>query len=1111
MHAVAMREIVELEPVGVRSWRTVLGCIVAMIACLPEPVRATPHPLCPGVCDDGAACGAPSDCPGGGECIFEDSCWPGLAPLVREVLPAYGGGVGDPTTGWDCRAAECVPVADALIVRAREGRSGTATKLVSVPAGRRYVLLARVSVEVGAEASISASTPTGDVRRRAIVGPRSTSLFSAEFDVPPGVSGRMELRLDVTGPGSVTFADAYLVVLREHGVWLRFRTADVGAPLHLAGTDLWREDPDGRLRHHSVCASDYVGDQPCLSLGRFGVTVSDGVSPWLDWAELVGGSSVARVKVEVVGGPSAGPVAVDLAFAPDEAAIVYSGETDGTADAFVIALPESGADAEALVHGAGFPADAIARDLEALGGSAAPPMRYGLATMPVVASGGDGREDLGARHNDLALALGHTLGLTVFDFTPDLAEAESRADLLQSSTWLIDLSKWPDALGIGADGVFPDWDEGAVESALAAWIDAHPTLEAALETRGDRELVVRLGPVRLLPWQGPGWRARVRDGLRAAGVDPASLDVDDLDDVVPLEGQRALLLPADRPLRQESAAARLFARTLPIATEAAALTYRHLGEMLRARGVDAVEVAVASPLDANAAGFGAGPSLYAFAEESRVDIATFDVADGAGAPRCRAWTLPAFSAWARAHTAAAIERATFTGVPFDLGASLRPAAGGAARSLALQLGMHGFRRLEHRGYGPAPFGEPGAFGGRGPSSLAELGLVTELGGDFDVVLRGLDGAAVGHSAVAIFAGASDPRWVDLPAITREEIGWYNMLSHAGWPVDVIAESEIAIGLLDRPDRVRSVLVLLRRHVSREAWGVIERWVEGGGHLVTGADLPVFDEAGQLVLSRASWFGIDVGTLTPPESGTTSIQWETTTGSVTFQVAVPTRELFGLSGGPIAWADHERPVALRFSRGRGRVVVSGVALGEAYMAPVDACVTATEEGGDGRAEVAGWSDAIRAAGESVVRAAGLRTDSVVKSGGVILRAFGTTQKPLLAVLTHDPRPRSFVFESTALQRCSGVIDLLGGADAFVNLGSVIASVSGAALFAWDPSACDVPIVTPRPDKPVEQPPDIEVVERGCGAGREDVGLLGGLVLSAAWLAARRRRGLARRRG
>jgi hypothetical protein len=311
--------------------------------------------------------------------------------------------------------------------------------------------------------------------------------------------------------------------------------------------------------------------------------------------------------------------------------------------------------------------------------------------------------------------------------------------------------------------------------------------------------------------------------------------------------------------------------------------------------------------------------------------------------------------------------------------------------------------------------------------------------------------------------------------------------------------------------VRSVLVLLRRHVSREAWGGIERWVEGGGHLVTGADLPVFDEAGQLVLSRASWFGIDVGTLTPPESGTTSIQWETATGSVTFQVAAPTRDLYGLSGGPIAWADDERPVALRFFRGRGRVIVSGVALGEAYMAPVDACVTAAEAGGAGLAEVAGWSDAIRAAGESVVRGAGLRADSVVKSEGAILRAFGTPQKPLLALLTYDPRPRNLVFESFALQRCVGVIDLLGGADAYVNLGSVIASVRGAALFAWDPAACDVPVVTPRPDIPVEQPPEIEVVERGCGAGASGQGLWLLLAVSAGWLAAWRRRGLALRRG
>lgn len=1084
------------------------GLAVAIGLLLNLPALATPHPLCPGTCEDGTACGAPSDCAGGGTCTFVDACWPGLAPLVREVLPAYGGGVGDPDSGWECRSAECVPVADALVVRAREGRSGTAVKLMSVPAGRRYALRATLSVEAAGEASLTVITPSGGARPRALVGPQSATPFTYEFDAPEGASGRVELRLDVSGPGSVTFADAYLIVVKSHDVWLRFRTPPDAGRVHLAGTDLWREDAEGRLRHHAVCSSDYAADQPCLSLGRFGVTVDGGVSPWLDWAKLVGGRSVARVRVEVIDGPSPGPVEVDIAWAPEEDAIAYTGATGGAADAFVLALPESGADAEALVRGAGFAADAIARDLAALPGAPATAMRYGLATLPMVQGGAD--EDLGAQYADLAHALGRSLGLTAFDFAAGLPEAEAASDLPASTAWVLDLADWPDALGVGVGGTFPDWDESAVKAALDAWLAAHAGLKSALETRGSRALIANLGPIRFIPWQGPGWRARVLKGLEADGVDPASLGVDALEDVVPPEGLGALFRAEDRPLRQESAPARLFARTLPIATDLAGLTYRHLGDALRALGVDAVEVTVGSPLDANAPGFGEGPTLYALAEDARVDLATFALSDDGGPAQCDAWLLPAFSAWARAHTAAAIERATFTGVPFDLGASIRPRPGTDARSVALQLGMHGFSRFEHRGYGPAPFGEPGDFGGQGAASLAELSTVRDLSHDLDDVLRGLDGTTVGRSAVAIFAGASDPRWVDLPAITRDEMGWYNMLSHAGWPVDVIAEPEIAIGLLERPDRARAVLVLMRRHVSRDAWGVIERWVEAGGHLVTGADLPIFDEAGQLVLSRASWFGIDVGSLTPPEAGTTSIQWTTTTGSVTFQVSAPTRELFGLSGGPIAWADDEHPVALRFSRGRGRVTVSGVALGEAYMAPVDACLMASAEGGDGRTEVAGWSDAIRAAGESVVRAAGLRIDNVVKSGGVILRAFGTPQKPLLAVLTHDPRPRNFVFESMALQRCTGVIDLLGGADAFVNLGSVIASVNGAALFAWDPASCDVPVVTPRPDKPVEQPPEIDVVERGCAAGASGQGLSLLLAVSVGWLAARRRRARAVRR-
>jgi len=1068
--------------------------------------EAAPNPLCPGVCADGAECGADADCLTDRACTFGEACWPGLTDLIAEVLPAYRAGIGDAENGWVCQGADCAGVAGTLTVRPTQGRGGSATKTLSVASGNRYVLRAMVEIPSDLRVDVEIIMGQATVASQTLTGPRGAIPVALEFKVPQGSMGRVDVRLNVSGTGDATFSNAFVLVAEEHGVFLRFTSINSTSRIHLLATDLWRYDSGNAARHHSTCTADYAGDQPCLSLVRFSAVIEAGKTPWLDWADLNQGAGSGLIRAVITGAPAATAIGVEIAWRPNEDSIIYRGMTAEPPTAFVFALPESGAPAEALLHASGFAADALVRDLTALGGASVPLVATLTAQVPMAAATD---ADFGAAYRALGFEVSLALGARSFDFHPARIDLAAEAELDDELVWVVDMTQWMDALGVDFSAeIYPDFKADTLASAFSAWAAEHPHLQAALAA-GRGSIIADLGPPRFVPWRGEGWQTAFQAWLLEAGVEPSALGAGRLADVMALDGVNAAYPRQARPLRQESNDARRWLQSQRFATETAGTVYRALATTLAELGVARAQLRFGSPLEAQADGFGTGPSVYSLTEGGRIGAAVFDY-NRTEAALCRRWELASWTAWVRGHVTPALERAEFTGTPFELGIRQSPVVGADARSLAVQLGIAGFTRIIHDGYGPAPFGGVDAFGGRGPESIDTLASIQAVNGFLGTTLQELDGQTVKRSPVAILGAQSDLNWLETPAISKEEVGWYTMLSHAGWPVEVLAEDEIALGLLSRPDQARIVLVLMRRHVSRAAWGVIERWVEDGGHLIVGADLPLFDEAGQLVLARASWFGVDTGTTPSGVTGMTTFQWLTTDGSVTFQSATPWREIFALSGSVIAVADDSRPVAVRFGRGRGRVTVSGVALGEAYLAPITACEVGVTSGQVGT-PVGGWSSGLRAAGESVVKAAGLRIDQVVKTPGVQMRAFGTSRRPFLAVLAHDARPLSFTFESRALQRCRGLTDVLGGGDAYVNLGSVLASVRGAALFTWDPDSCDVAIVAPRPDKPVDVPPDeILVIARGCAAGSRDhaVGLsLVCLVLFA--LTRVRRRNLNRR--
>jgi uncharacterized protein (TIGR03382 family) len=1070
-------------------------CHVLLLLWPAAEAAAAPNASCPGTCvGDGLACGGDDDCPEGGACVFDAACWPGLGALIDEVVPEYPGGIADPAQGWMCHDLACSAVSGELVLNSTGTRTGVARKDFALASGRTYGIGARISVAVGVTVDIIVAGGAGALATSTLTGPLVAEPVMVEFPLLHGAAGGLEVELAVHGAGQVRVASPFVAALREHEVWVRLSVPAAAGPMVFRDTDIWRHDEQGVARHHRACTADYAGDQPCLSTSRFVTTTeANGRTRWLDWGAFIAGRGIALHRIEPLE-PAGRPlrVGIEVAWAPDEAAIVWRGETSGSAHAFVIAIPEEGGPASLLRDAVGLPVDAVARDLARVGGFAdeSPLLAGGQLTIDSDAAH-DAGVDFGATAFDLAASLGHG----TFAFTPDASTLEADQGL-ESATRVVALHDWWRAGGVDTDAdVYPDWDIVAFEAAFETWLDAQETLALALETRGDATIVVDLGPVRFAPWRGAAWQDAFQQWMQSSGLSPGALGVEDWEELQPPEGVVAQHPERVRPMRQEVEASRRWYAGLRFLSERTAEVYRVVGRALRARGVTRVEVRVGSPRAGGSLGFGVGPDVYVLAELGRLDGITFS-RDGDELDQCRVWELGAWAAWSRAWASPAIERAAVAEGGFALGHAGPPAVGTDPVSAGLQLAMHGFSRIVHEGYGPAPF-DAAAFGGRGHGSVGALDAVLRQNRVMATALGELGGAAVNRSPIVMFAGQTDPRWVDLPALTDEEIGWYTMLSHSGWPVEVVAEDEIGLGLLERPDQGRSMLILLRRHVSRAAWAVIQAWVEAGGHLVVGADLPIFDEFGQLVLARAAWFGVDVGSSPVGSGNLNAYRWQTADGFVAFQSTVPWREVFALSGIAVAHVEEpERPVAVRFQRSRGRVTVSGIALGEAYLAPVRACL----ESGSG--VVAGWSDAMRRVGDAVARAAGLRIDRVVKGAGVQLRVFGTHQKPWLALMTHDPRPMNLVFESRELQRCESLRDVLGGGDAWVNLGSVLAPVQGAALYTWDPDDCTVPLVVPRPERPVEPEPEPIIESGGCDSAHGGEAWWSALAL--VWVAWRLRR-------
>src|SRR5262249_52218027 len=125
--------------------------------------------------------------------------------------------------------------------------------------------------------------------------------------------------------------------------------------------------------------------------------------------------------------------------------------------------------------------------------------------------------------------------------------------------------------------------------------------------------------------------------------------------------------------------------------------------------------------------------------------------------------------------------------------------------------------------------------------------------------------------VAIFSGQTDPLWnfADrspecwLCSPSNEDAGLHYLLTHAHYPVDFAIEEDV--GALVGGQCVhgpalegRQALFLDRKFVSNCAFAAIRDWVEAGGTLVLGKELPLYDEYGQLDPARGDWIGAAAG-------------------------------------------------------------------------------------------------------------------------------------------------------------------------------------------------------------------------------------------------------------
>jgi len=1042
-------------------------------------VGAVPNPRCAGTCDDGVtACGAASDCDDGAACAFPDACLPGFAGLIEAVVPEGPGGVDDPAT-WSCGAMTCRVDGDALAFASPLGIAVMAQKDLVLERGRRYLVRAEMRADEAAWGWLEVTGEHVDARAPEVVGTSAWAPVSLVLDLPAGTGPEaLQLRLHASGAGELGLRRVVVYVIGDYGVWLRLSLVEPSAAVTFRL---------GRVLRH-VDTPPGPSPRPCPDGPAAGCiaprfasasAAAGEAGPWIEVSDMFAGGERATLAwdLEVDGAPSVAGLVVqaEVAWAPSDDAVIWSERIAPGAARVGLVLPEGRPAPDEVRARIAWVRDLVARDRTAFTAAAARPERVTLG-MEVDAI--DDFDRWGAVAEDL-LALEVELGLGAASFMTEAARAEdhARAAELGLGRQLVDASRL-----LPADAIY-DLDLGAIAEAVRSRAAA-PEWIALVEAHADPTRALALIGPRARAFAGPAYRdafhAWLTERAPAEGGTPADLGGARYDALASLEGATtAEALGALRPDPRDAVAARRFGWAWRFWQIAIARAWSATLDAWR----EASGRAWRTPAELD------GTTGQRAADGIAVTITRTTTDD------CAVWDL----GFAADHAAGAA--ASWRTASYPLIARVDATRGDLGRAL-IELMARGFDHFDLTRYGPHDLAHEGAGGGLGVGSRAWLERVARAAEVVAATEDALAGARREASPIVMLGAEADPLWTDARAPTPDELGWHMALSQAHVPVDVMPESEIAAGLLEGPDAPRRVLFVLRKHVSRDAFVAIRRWVEAGGTLVLGPELATHDELGQLDIERATWLAIAP---TDAITSTAAVQWLTADGLATFAYTGAWFQILGVGATTIAVIDEDRPVVVRVPRGRGRILALGLAIGEAYRRPTTTCERRPLALPPRHPEP--LSESMRRAMTSLVGPVDALRTVMADDPRVSLHALSGAAGPVVVAVSWASAPIDLVLSSAAWRGCSVVHEHVDDYDLPVVFGSLLMRVERAAVITWDPDGCERPAVVEPVVIEDDRAEDVRprATDEGCAGGGPATGWL---VVALALAVTGRARGRAR---
>ena len=1079
--------------------------LVVLLSMVSLSAHAAPHPYCPGLCTDGlTACGGESDCDG--PCTFADTCLPGFTPLIDEVVADGPGGLGDPAS-WSCGLLRCRADAagDALLVASEYGIGAMAVKDLVLAPGRRYLLRAELRTDADTWGYFDVSGDGVDARSETIVGPHDWTPVDALFTVPIG-AGPLHVRLHVDGPGELGLRHPVVLVLGDYGVYLRFTLLEpeVAGSARLDTVLRHTTDPPG-LRP-TVCASHDTAGPDCIDPDLTTVSIPAGQEPsaWLPVSAMYAGGDRATQAWKLFDA-SGMPflftirVRVELAYRPEESAIFFRADQFPGFSGIGLVVPDGVPAPTDLKADTGFLRDLVVADHDTF-----TPASQQVESLAIGVSV-DAIDDFD-RYDpvaDASLELQRDLGLSVAAFMSNMPNSSARQSA--KSLGLTHRLLHAEGLLVPYTQASHDFDLDAVRAQVRANLTGPSWAAERASLQADPDGVIALmgGSGGGLAFSGPGYRAAFATWLAAqAAVDGPSLGelgVSDFAAVPPLEDMRYERIAEVRPVAADVAARTRFVMALRFWNVASARAFAAAADELRAwvGGDVRITFDAGSPLIAGDFQANAGAEFQTMALEG---AATSLLGEGflPDPDDCRAWDLGFYADWARGEAQPWREGSA----RFTLASYLHAQSGDSARKM-LALAGRGFTWFEHYHYGPYDLSTGDGAGGRGALSVPWLDHVARGSEVMAQVEDALLGARREPSSIAILGSQSDSPWTDLDAASADELGWHIALSQAHYPVDVLMESEVEAGRLEGPGAPKRLLIVLRKHLSRAAFGAIRRWVQDGGTLVLGPDLAGWDERDELDIARAEWLGIAAGAA-HDGSDADIMRWSTASGIATFSYDRPWVEMAGIGATTVASSADNRPVVIRAARGSGRVVAVGMRIGEAFRAPTLGCES-RPAALPARYPTA-FPDALRTAIASVPGLASLAQSRPIQSDDTrvsIQRVRGARGPVVIAVAWADA-PIDVALSASEWQGCQRVHEVISDVDLPVIFGTVVAPLERAAVITWDPNDCTRAVVAEPADDGAEDVP-ARHDDGGCGGAPDACtwALAGALVVLS------RRRGSARR--